>query len=179
VFEEMIASVEEEGEEWEYAAYKHGSGSGHEEGHTEEGLLLQPLAKEASLPAPPSQEGAASGAMNRAMRLCETLGADTRAACARLINYVLKMSRKRMKRWGSRALAGGAIGEGAPIPNPLLNLLAKASGAYLRALGQAMLNAVEMPGKGSCFLSFHTFKLPFGLGDTGVPDGAYAAGCHR
>jgi hypothetical protein len=44
-------------------------------------------------------------------------------------------------------------------------------------VGQAMSNATQMSGAGGCFLSFHTFKLPL-VGDTGVPDRAYATGCH-
>jgi hypothetical protein len=39
---------EEEGEEWEYASYKHGTGSGHDEVHPEEGLLFQPLGESAN-----------------------------------------------------------------------------------------------------------------------------------
>lgn len=72
----------------------------------------------------------------------------------------------------------GSLAEGIPIPNALAAFLAKVGGAYVSALGQEMLGAAGMPGRGGCFLSFHTFKLPL-VGDTGVPDGAHSAGCSR
>jgi RHS repeat-associated protein len=184
----MYAAFEAEGpeEEWEEeneggeVAYHHDgeSGkSGKQEAHVEEGLLYQSLGEE-TLSASRSQEGAKTQAFNRAMRLCQTLGHDTRAACAELVNYVFKMSRGTMKRLGSDLLLGGSLAEGVPIPNALAAFLGKVGGAYLSALGHEMLGAAGMPGKGRCFLSFHTVKLPL-IGDTGVPNGAHAAGCSR
>ena len=158
---------EEEGE-YEEAAY-HPSGSVREEVHLEEGLLIQPFEGQ---PDVPSNE-----TINKAIRLCESQTDEGHAACSRFVNYVLKMSRKTMRRVGGWLLAGGAIDGELPIPNPVVSLMAKASGAYLQALGQAMLGAAQMRGKGGCFLSFHTVKLPI-VGDTGVPDGAYVAQCH-
>jgi len=141
-----------------------------------EGLFFQPEG-EIPLAAPHMQEGATSEVVSKAMRLCRSVGANTRTACAQFINYVLKMSRRKMKKLGGILLAGGEIAGQLPIPNAVLNLLSKAGGAYLRGLGQSMLNATQMSGSGGCFLSFHTFKLPI-IGDTGVPDGMHAAGCH-
>ncbi len=46
---------EEEGEEWEYASYKNGTGSRHEEAHAEQGLLYQPLGE--GMGGEPSEEG--------------------------------------------------------------------------------------------------------------------------
>jgi hypothetical protein len=82
-----------------------------------------------------------------------------------------------MKRLGSDLLLGGSLAEGIPIPNALAAFLAKMGGAYLSALGHEMLDAARMPGKGSCFLSFHTVKI-FSF-DTGFPNEARAAGCSR
>lgn len=94
--------------------------------------------------------------LNKAIRLCESQTNEGHATCSQFVNYVLKMSRKTMRRVVGWLLAGGAIDGELPIPNPIVSLLAKASGAYLQLLGQAMLGAAQMRGKGGCFLSFHT-----------------------
>ncbi|HXN38716.1 MAG TPA: RHS repeat-associated core domain-containing protein, partial [Solirubrobacteraceae bacterium] len=166
---------EEEGGEEEAAFHPNRGGQGAP--LLDEGLYFQPEGEVESLAAPHTQEGATSEVISKAMRLCRSVGVNTRTACARFINYVLRMSRRKMKKLGGVLMAGGDIAEELPIPNAVLNLLAKAGGAYLRGLGQAMLNATQMSGAGGCFLSFHTFKVPI-IGDTGVPDGMYAAGCH-
>jgi RHS repeat-associated protein len=165
---------EESEEWWEEVAFR-SEGKDHHEVHIAPAVLYQPLGGEVSLPSSLSQKG--SEAVNRAMKLCQTLDNETRATCSQLINYVIKMSRRLMRRLGGIALVGGDIAENAPIPNAVAAFIAKVGGAYLEALGQEMLSAVRMSGKGSCYLSFHTFKVPL-IGDTGIPDGAHTAQCH-